>query len=1594
MYKLRIAYLLPVLLLMGMLMGWTNGKTQETRTVYLSILSADTLQQPMILVCSSAYAVSIQNGITGDVVTRFNSKINEDLDKKIGTATVIKIENDLVAFTATPNSIGQNRGIKPGDLIKLDMIDTLFKPLSLTGQILTLQLQIADQFKDPYFAEIELAEKYAANPEAADKWLLDTIYNDLINFYDGYKDNLTAETFTKPFPKGRYQGKNVRQMFEALKREDIENYLWFMISFPGKYIGTQYKFNEIFVTWLINDAPIGGMELVKYFEETGQDSVAFAKKIKSIPGMLSDKSLSSNIATCANNNAYWNKANSEKQLQAAIWYSQLSGDKSGAGLAYLFIAENAQNREEYEVGLKYCRLSEQIYSAPPNYDRMLDLNFKQSFIYYTTSRFDSSFIMLEKIRKMLQTPGITIEDYTLAGAKGKYHDYVAYTYYKSGRYLEAQPHLDSSLALKEGAEDKKSLVSNAYSYNLKGDIYKSQSLYDKAFDAYQKSGEFYTMAGEIKNAGIKKIDMAIVLFRQGKNKESNQMLYNNLPVFENTNDLNNLGLSFSQIGQNYWNLGKYDSAIAMHTKAINYRRQSGNRSGQAFSWEQLGTLYQKAGFKSKALEAIDSAATLYEILGNKTELAEILVEAGKVYKNDKENEKAEQYYRRAANTLADLGNKSSYADALNELGLLLMNDKPEIAIQYLDSSRILSLATGKQSDAAYAMMNMGAIEKGRGKIQEGKQWYLKAREILSSLDEPHALGHYYRALAADATFELNLDSANRSYQRAIAIFDSTDKALSLSLRMYVAGNYQNMGNYQLAEQKIDEVMEMARAAGLQLELAESYSSKAWMLIEQGKLTEGQQLVDSASKYYRESGNTNSLAYISDLMGELNRRSFNFTEAYKWYSVSDSIYAQTNNAWLRSARMFNFVVLYYYQGDYQKSLDYTYKAIELRPFFLEDKTYIDLQVALAEIYYYLGKTDSTKWFTDKYLPIAKTKKLQSTENLISLLKARMLVDEKKFSEAIPYLLAPTTKEAMELSKNVYQQALATLGRAYSGVNKRDSAQKYFQLAARIANTFELPSFSWEALYFAGLDAYQQEAFAQAIPLFKQAVELVNKQATNLYGGEEAGKLFKQQPAKADLYFKLMSALTKTGQKEEAWQYANLSQSAAISDLSGGLSVESANPEKQKALQEAQTKFQQMQNVTQALQNSKLDSLGKAGQIAVLEAKKEIAKTDYLNYISGLKKEFPELSTFFANQVNPENLRNLHRSLPDDMAMMMYVVNDKELMIFWATKANTGIVTGTIPNNFFATTDAWNIALKNPLRPAGAGPLVLRTKIGKVAKATKPTIDVKTGAEQLYSLLIEPLGEEVKGKRKWCIIPNGKLTHLPFHALGKTNKTGTFEYVAATKTIFYTNQPNEMFLPWEHRDKKSFAAFGNPDKTLASAGVEVNEIAKVYQAATVYTEDGATLERASKSLSDMDYVHFATHGVLSYPDFDSSYLVMAPNGSDKSGGKLTLYDIRSLDIKGCDLVTLSACETAVSAEIGKGWYISPANAFLINRVRSVIASLWEVDDVSTSLLMQQFYIHLQTMPKAEALRQAMADVSAKPEFEHPFYWAAFVLYGDWQ
>jgi CHAT domain-containing protein len=112
-------------------------------------------------------------------------------------------------------------------------------------------------------------------------------------------------------------------------------------------------------------------------------------------------------------------------------------------------------------------------------------------------------------------------------------------------------------------------------------------------------------------------------------------------------------------------------------------------------------------------------------------------------------------------------------------------------------------------------------------------------------------------------------------------------------------------------------------------------------------------------------------------------------------------------------------------------------------------------------------------------------------------------------------------------------------------------------------------------------------------------------------------------------------------------------------------------------------------------------------------------------------------------------------------------------------------------------------------------------------------------------------------------------------------------------------------------------------------------------------------------------------------------------------LTLDEIWSIgNLAGCRLVTLSACNTAVSDEVVEGWPINPANAFLQVGVPRVLATLWQVDDKATSILMHDFYSRLPELGAADALAEAQRNLAATQEYGSPYFWAPFILLGDWR
>jgi CHAT domain-containing protein/Tfp pilus assembly protein PilF len=147
-----------------------------------------------------------------------------------------------------------------------------------------------------------------------------------------------------------------------------------------------------------------------------------------------------------------------------------------------------------------------------------------------------------------------------------------------------------------------------------------------------------------------------------------------------------------------------------------------------------------------------------------------------------------------------------------------------------------------------------------------------------------------------------------------------------------------------------------------------------------------------------------------------------------------------------------------------------------------------------------------------------------------------------------------------------------------------------------------------------------------------------------------------------------------------------------------------------------------------------------------------------------------------------------------------------------------------------------------------------------------------------------------------------------------------------------------------------------------------------------------------------VHFATHGLLNnvHPELSGIVLSLVDKEGQPQDGFLRLQDIYNLKLS-AELVTLSACQTGLGKEIKGEGLIGLARGFMYAGAPRIVASLWKVDDRATSELMKRFYQGMlgpEALSPAGALRQAQLSIWKQKQWREPYYWAAFVLQGEWK
>jgi CHAT domain-containing protein len=155
--------------------------------------------------------------------------------------------------------------------------------------------------------------------------------------------------------------------------------------------------------------------------------------------------------------------------------------------------------------------------------------------------------------------------------------------------------------------------------------------------------------------------------------------------------------------------------------------------------------------------------------------------------------------------------------------------------------------------------------------------------------------------------------------------------------------------------------------------------------------------------------------------------------------------------------------------------------------------------------------------------------------------------------------------------------------------------------------------------------------------------------------------------------------------------------------------------------------------------------------------------------------------------------------------------------------------------------------------------------------------------------------------------------------------------------------------------------------------------------------------SRQLSEYRILHFATHGLLNSerPELSGLVFSLIDREGKPQDGFLRLHEIFNLQLN-ADLVVLSACETGLGKEIKGEGLIGLTRGFMYSGAPRVVASLWNVDDLATAELMKLFYQRMlkDGLPAGTALRAAQLELSGQKRWASPYYWAGFVLLGEWQ
>ena len=1403
----------------------------------------------------------------------------------------------------------------------------------------------------------------------------------------------TVPGWRSPQSGGRFQGLGLIDAMARAQDSDVATFLRFTRSYPTKYVGNRQRVAEAFGTWIINNTPLGQDELRDLLLAARGDT-AIQRLVAQQRRDIVDRDFTALWNQTAEDSARtgnYDYAYRLNRLSATV--ASIMADSAKRAAAAYSRGRIAERRDDYPQANAAYHQAKRLYAVLGDRDGVSRALNAVAHLYTLLGRYRDALTVVDSVYQIQLAANLKVGTDETRENLARTLQSRAEALAQLGDLDGAAAALDSAQTYYAAATTRSSREGEAGALSARGAVEGMRGQHRDAIRFYEQARRVYRVLGDAEGQADQLDMIAYYQTRQGGCEKAIATFEEAYELHVSTRNLDDAGHSQSQIGECRWTLGNAQGAITAHTLAIALRRSVGDRAGVAYSLVKLGGLYRESGDPTRALDTLASAAAIYRDIQNTREQANVLTEIGALYAELKDVPRALERYH-AARTIQRANNdKAALAATLYDIGHLYFDlPRDDSAKVYLRSALELQHEVQDLSGQIRTLALLGRIAQRYDQNDEAASSYLKnALFMARKAGEQNSVAWCFGALADLFAQRGQYDSALAYRRDAVGLYRETRDAGSLGHELLAIGRlFITRGDFTAARGLIDSALVAGQQTGNRGLIGNAYRSLAELQSLQGEYQQSLAFADSALRISRGVNNPWAIAAAYLTLGNTDNALADYGKALGYYQQVDSIYISLGDSVARFGPLNKMGTIHFWQGDYGHALSLFQEALSaLTRGRVENEDRAIVLGNIGEVHYEQQRhAEALRWL-NQALGLATNLRATHVGAEVRTLLGKVALAQGQFALAQQHFDSAYVLRSSMREPNRLAEVAAELGKLHYRRGDLTRARRYLQESIGISHRIHSSKYLWEPLYTLALVARDQGNPAESRTLLEEAVDVIEQIADKVVGGEGAQKIFLTGTAQSRVYTTLVSLLQSAGEPELAFQYLDRSQSASRRVRYRSLGIEYQDTSAARVLErerELRARAEGLGETATRRRVAEDNALKISAGTASINRARSVAETEYQLFVRTVMANRMDMSRYLPPA---ERFRSAKGKIPDDLAIVAYIAGPDSLYVFIAT--HTDVRGKVVPIGQAELDKKVRLLVRAASTAPGATRDTARTGIAR-ARSAAPRLDFYALSAELFDLLIAPIEREIGTHHQLAIMPSGQLYFLPFQMLGHRLSNGTFTYLDDERTVFYMDQ---MRLPDSSAPRPPplrIMAFGNADGTLSSAQLEVEELHTMFPTSRVLVGDSAT-ETLARSVPDQfNAVHFATHGNLDYQRFENSYLTLAPGGGQD--GKLTLLEVwGDTTLAHRQLVVLSACNTAVT-DTARGLPASPASGFLDGGVHTVIASLWPVNDAATGQLMSDFYRNLGTMEKDEALRAAQRALRAKPQYAHPYYWAAWVLIGDWR